>query len=442
VATAPTITSSASASVVENTTGTAYTASASDPQNDPITWDVFAGADAGSFTIDSNGALAFQEAPNFDLPGDANGDNIYEVTIRARAGGEQDTLALRLEVTNDKEGISVTRVVTGLVDPVGFAPIPNQGVLLIAERGGRVMRYDVANRQLSEDIFIRDNRAPGEVLAIAFGFPDDPWQEGIYMVTHDPATGLSVQAFDAERGQTARSDLGGSATPPPAVSMLRTLTMLIAVGSPDEASAQDASTPYGKLIELKRYNPYAGASLRTDLAITPEVIGDGIQRPGGMTPAADNIYLADQGSTTAHELTVFDRRWRPLDFGWPFWEGSRETRDNPPAQVNGPKLEYAVGQGRKEGEGIIAGLLNDANFLESVGDNYVFADRNGTIFTTPRARLQDEFLHFADVFEDRTLDFEPDAGAIDQPLAITSANDSASFFILDADGEIFRVEDE
>jgi hypothetical protein len=101
-----------------------------------------------------------------------------------------------------------------------------------------------------------------------------------------------------------------------------------------------------------------------------------------------------------------------------------------------------VGQGRKEGEGIIAGLLNDANFLESVGDNYVFADRNGTIFTTPRARLQDEFLHFADVFEDRTLDFEPDAGAIDQPLAITSANGSASFFILDADGEIFRVEDE
>lgn len=243
VATAPTITSSASASVVENTTGTAYSASASDPQNDPITWDVFAGADAGSFTIDSNGALAFQEAPNFDLPGDANGDNIYEVTIRARAGGEQDTLALRLEVTNDKEGISVTRVVTGLVDPVSFAPIPNEPVLLVAERGGRVLRYNVETGDLTEDIIIRDNHRPGTVLSIAYAFPDAPYQEGIYMVTHDPTTGLSMQAFGDGRSIARVHEMGGSATPPPSVSMLTSGTLLVAVGSPAENVAQDASTP-------------------------------------------------------------------------------------------------------------------------------------------------------------------------------------------------------
>jgi hypothetical protein len=39
------------------------------------------GPDAGKFTIDaSTGALSFIKAPNFELPTEAGGNNVYDVT--------------------------------------------------------------------------------------------------------------------------------------------------------------------------------------------------------------------------------------------------------------------------------------------------------------------------------------------------------------------------
>ena len=44
------------------------------------------GADAALFSITSAGALRFNTAPDYDLPGDANGDNVYAVTLRVSDG--------------------------------------------------------------------------------------------------------------------------------------------------------------------------------------------------------------------------------------------------------------------------------------------------------------------------------------------------------------------
>ena len=89
----------------ENGTGPIATYSASDPENKPVFW-TLGGADAADFAI-VNGALSFKSHPNFEVPTDrandedgsgalapANegaGNNIYKVTVRFGAGGEDGT---------------------------------------------------------------------------------------------------------------------------------------------------------------------------------------------------------------------------------------------------------------------------------------------------------------------------------------------------------------
>ena len=55
-----------------------------DEEGQTITWSR-TGTDAADFTIDSmTGVLSFAQWPNFEMPADADGDNVYNVTVRAR----------------------------------------------------------------------------------------------------------------------------------------------------------------------------------------------------------------------------------------------------------------------------------------------------------------------------------------------------------------------
>ena len=55
------------------------------------------------------------------------------------------------------------------------------------------------------------------------------------------------------------------------------------------------------------------------------------------------------------------------------------------------------------------------------------------------AVLTDGELHGAADLEDRTADFVPDAGTIDSPVGFAT-DEMGRFYILDADGEVFRVD--
>jgi len=48
----------------------------------------------------SSGALAFASAPNFEIPGDLNGDNVFEVAVGASDGVNTATQHLRVAVTD------------------------------------------------------------------------------------------------------------------------------------------------------------------------------------------------------------------------------------------------------------------------------------------------------------------------------------------------------
>ena len=101
---APSFTSSTTASTFENETGTIYTATASDPENDSLTYSL-SGTDSGKFSIDaSSGVISFTAAPDYETPGDSNVDNTYEVQLQVTDSGNLSSdLSLRISVSNVNE---------------------------------------------------------------------------------------------------------------------------------------------------------------------------------------------------------------------------------------------------------------------------------------------------------------------------------------------------
>ena len=74
--------------------------SATDPERANIIWSV-GGNDGGKFAISDSGVLSFAAEPDFDIKGDRNRDNIYEVTVQATEedDGDADALTGTLAVT-------------------------------------------------------------------------------------------------------------------------------------------------------------------------------------------------------------------------------------------------------------------------------------------------------------------------------------------------------
>ena len=95
----------------QETTMVVSTYSATDPEdgNDtPVRWSL-SGADSSKFSIDTNGALTFDDSPDFEAEADANSDNIYEVTVTATdSTGNTASRSVTVNVTNVEEDGTVT----------------------------------------------------------------------------------------------------------------------------------------------------------------------------------------------------------------------------------------------------------------------------------------------------------------------------------------------
>ena len=104
---APVITSSATVNVDEN--GTAVTiVTATDGDNDTLSYSITNGADSALFSIDSTtGALSFLAAPDYETPADSDLDGIYEVEV----------------TVDDGNGGSASQLVSVTVDNVNEAPV-------------------------------------------------------------------------------------------------------------------------------------------------------------------------------------------------------------------------------------------------------------------------------------------------------------------------------
>ncbi|SMG40131.1 Por secretion system C-terminal sorting domain-containing protein [Marivirga sericea] len=108
----PTITSGATASVPENTTGTIYTATA----DEAVTYSFGSSKDEALFTL-STDAISFTSAPDFETPLDANADNEYLIDLIATDNnGNSSTKEVAVTVTDVVEaGPVITSPATATV---------------------------------------------------------------------------------------------------------------------------------------------------------------------------------------------------------------------------------------------------------------------------------------------------------------------------------------
>ena len=132
----PTITGPQTVDVPENSTdlhgsgddysvadeaGVTYTAM--DPEGRTVNYSL-AGPDASKFQISgSPPVLSFASKPDFEAKASADGDNVYEVTVRASVGGDTGERMVRVTVGNVDEGPDVSGPSTRNFAENGTAPV-------------------------------------------------------------------------------------------------------------------------------------------------------------------------------------------------------------------------------------------------------------------------------------------------------------------------------
>ena len=148
------------------------TYTATDQEQQTITWRLLPAGDSSNFTIDpGTGDLEFLSAPDFEAPTDADPDNVYELTVEASDGSADNatgTLEVTVTVTNtyetpiarddavtiDEDNSIVISVLdndfvdaaaTLSVDAVGTPAAPRNGSVAITDNGTTVTYTPAAN---------------------------------------------------------------------------------------------------------------------------------------------------------------------------------------------------------------------------------------------------------------------------------------------------------
>ena len=178
-ATAPVFTSPATAGVAENQS-LAYTAVATDADEEPLTYSL-SGTDAALFTIDATtGAVSFITPPDFENPGDAGGDNVYNITVTASDDTNQTPHDVTITVTNENDNAPI------FTSPATASVAENQMAAytaLATDADGDGLTYSLSGTDASR--FTIDP-ATGAVRFIAspdFENPDDAGGDNVYDIT-------------------------------------------------------------------------------------------------------------------------------------------------------------------------------------------------------------------------------------------------------------------
>lgn len=456
---APSFTSPATASVVENST-TAYTATATDPDGSALTFSIAGGADAGRFTIGSGGALVFTPAPNFELPGDAGADNVYNVQLRVSDGNLSATQDVAITVTDSREGIAVRRVGTGFTQPVYVAPVPGSSDVYVVEKTGGIWRLNPATGAKSLFFTVGDLSTDGERGLLSMAYL--PGSTSRFMV-FATATNGDVDLRQYSQGSGAPTLLARFSTPHPGANNHNGgwlgfgpdgyLYASIGDGGGGGDPANNAQNPnvrLGKILRLEVVaDPYAGASPTFFRPAPgnpflagggdPYIFALGLRNPFRASFAPDGrLFIGDVGQSAVEEIDVVRPDQPGLNFGWRFLEGTQPFSGTAPAGLTPPVTQYLAGTGPRQGRSVIGGYVYRGPVASLVG-SYVFGDFvSGNIWTVPAAALVAGSLYPSSNYERRNVDFAPDTGTIDQ-LASFGEDGAGNLYLIDIDGDIFRV---
>ena len=181
----PQITSATAFTMAEGRTAVT-TLTATDPENDPLTWSIptGGGADADAFSLTAAGVLTFTAAPDYEASTDDDEDNVYAVTVEVSDGTNATPAALE---------VTVADVAPGLAGPP-TARHPE------GKRGLRIAAYSV-----DDDVtwsLTGDDAAQFTIAGGFLRFVDPPDFENAADQRSDNVYDVTVQADDGAATET------------------------------------------------------------------------------------------------------------------------------------------------------------------------------------------------------------------------------------------------
>lgn len=472
---APAFTSPSTASLVENSTA-AYQATATDPNGDPVTFSIAGGADSGRFTISGSGMLSFAAAPNFDLPADANGDNGYEVQLRASDAGLSSTLNLLVTVTNSTEGIRVRQVNDGFIVPHFFAPHPmNPARYFLGQLDGRIFSPSFSGGTVWQDAgwsIANGGSAGNEEMGLLAVIPFPDFATSGRLLVHRTLADFSSEIVEwsiysnnhnlyrrllliPRRIRSGFNHGGWMGFGPDGY-------LYVATGDGGGVNDPDdnAQNPYSLRGKILRINVDSTSGTTTFLPAPgnpfingggdPLVFALGLQNPRRASFDGNRLIITDVGQNSVDEIDLMPLDRPGINFGWPYLEGTTPTKGTAPAGLVAPVLLYPHSAGPRRANSSIGSMVGGFVYrgpIASLQGHYVFADYLfANVYSVPASSLvQGQIVPFSQV-ERRTLDFKSASWPIVE-IAGFGMDNSGNLYILNwtnytGSGNVLAVEAE
>lgn len=475
---APSFSSSASVSVVENSIGVIYTATASDTNGDTVTISLAGGPDAGVFTLDaSSGGLSLTASLDFENPSDANSDNIYEVTLEARDGrGGVATLNLQITVTDETDAIAVRRVGTGFNQPLGLIALPDgTGRVLVLEKAGRIRVLNPETGAIASVDFldisgsISTNGERGLLgLALSPSFATD---RTLFVNVTNSAGNTEIRRFQTFAGSLDQADastsdviltIGQPASNHNAgwigfdANGFLVIPMGDGGGSGDPSNlAQNPQSLLGKVLRIDISGDDFPADDSRDYAIPngntfadptnglPEIFAVGLRNPfqSSFDPISGDLLIGDVGQGAIEEVSRLPMDDSSYNFGWAVREGTAAFKGADQPEFTPPVAEYGHGSTDREGFSITGGLIYQGP-VEALPNTYVFADFvSDNIWGIPVSDLVNGQTVASSAFTVLNSDFIPDQGSLTS-IASFGTDEAGNLYIVSLGGDVFRMEAE
>ena len=468
----PRFTSAATASVAENTAVAFYTATATDPDGDALSFSISGGADRDRFGITAAGALSFAAPPDFEAPADNDRNNVYLVELSVSDGKASATLALAVTVTDVAEtGYRVRRVSASLNQPVFLAPIPDgSGRVFVVELGGRIRILDPATGAVVATPFLDISAQvsnSGERGLLGFATAPDFGTTGTFYIFVTGTDGrLEIRRYrtyanDRDRADPATASLvigiphsdsyhngGWIGFDPDGLLYMATGDN----GDNGLDNPQDKDSLLGKILRIDPARDDFPADLERNYGIpagnpfaagggAPEVLALGLRNPfrNSIDPVTGNLWIGDVGQDEVEEINLLRPSDAGANFGWPIMEGTLPYRGGSTAGLTPPVAEYRHGSGDRQGDSVIGGYVYRGG-IEELQGQYVFADFvTPNVWTIPLSRVAPGTTLASSEFTVRNGDFAPDAGSFNL-LAGFGQDEAGNLYLLDLDGEAFVIE--
>jgi hypothetical protein len=472
----PVFSSPASASVNENTAGTIYTAAATDPDGDPITFALLPGGDTGVFAFNAtSGVLSLASGLDFEAPRDANTDNTYAVTLEARdSRGGTAQLSLTISVQNVVEAMALRRVGTGFSLPLYVAGIPGTEQVVVLQKQGRARVLNPATGVIESVDFLDlttqvSSDSERGLLGLAFS-PAFATDRTFYINMTNLAGNTEIRRYRMMSGSSTQAD-------PATADVILTLAQPFAnhkagwlgfandgllylptgdggsAGDPNN-NAQNRSSLLGKILRLdvsgddfpsdpnRDYRIPAGNAFPGGTGGAPEIFALGLRNPfrASVDSLTGDLIVADVGQNAVEEVNRLRPADAGADFGWNLREGTQPYNGGAnSASFTPPVAEYTHGSGPDQGRSVTGGYIYRGN-IEPIRNQYVFGDFvSGNVWSVPATSLVPGQTLASSAFTRLNTVLVPNAGTLSQ-VSSFGLDTQGRLYIVSFGGDIFRIE--